>query len=41
MTTPVFMTGRSENETKMSFVMPADMSLDDVPQPSNGEVTVR
>ena len=41
MTTPVFMTGRSENVAKISFVMPDDMSLDKVPQPSNGSVTVR
>ena len=41
MTTPVFTTGSSEQESKMSFVMPADMSLDKVPKPSNRQVTVR
>ena len=40
MTTPVYMQGQAEEKT-MAFVMPESMKLEDVPTPSNAEVTVR
>jgi DNA gyrase inhibitor GyrI len=40
MTTPVFMSGDDTNAT-MAFVIPAKMKAVEVPQPSDGSVTVR
>jgi len=40
MTTPVFMSGDVSNAT-MAFVMPAKLTAEQVPKPSDGSVTIR
>jgi DNA gyrase inhibitor GyrI len=40
MTTPVYMSGSDEKRT-MAFVMPSEMSKDEVPLPSDSTVTLR
>jgi hypothetical protein len=40
MTTPVFMTGSTTNAT-MAFVMPANMTAAQLPQPADASVTIR